>query len=291
MLLQEKLETHSFTTSEQQVIDYLLKQQRNIQNKTTAEIAAATFASKSTLVRVAQKLNYSGWTALKTAYIDELDYLERSISCIDANFPFTNSDSLMTIANKIAQLEIESIEDTLSLITHDDLRKFVGIIDRSSSINLFAASNNLLVAQEFAHQMSRIGKLVQIHSLHDEIFFNAFLAKPDSCGLVITYSGENKTLLRVADLLLEKNVPIITITSVGENTISRQADAVLRLCTREKLFSKISTYSTDTAINYILNVIYSCFFAEDYDKNVQLKIAASRRVEKNRSSDSAILKE
>ena len=291
MLLQERLETHSFTTSEKQVVEYLLEQQRNIQNKTTAEIAAATFSSKSTLVRIAKKLNYSGWTALKADFLNELDYLDKSVSCIDANYPFTKRDSLMTIANKIARLEIESIEDTLSLITHDDLRKVVDMIAKSSEINIFAASNNLLVAQEFSHQMSRIKKEVKIHSIQGEIFFNAYLAKQDSCGLIITYSGETGSLNQVAKLLVEQNIPVITITSMGENTTARYADAILRLCTREKLYSKISTYSTDAAINYLLNVIYSCVFALDYDANVALKIASSKKIENDRFSDSEILRE
>lgn len=291
MLLQERIETQPFTTSEKQVVDYLLEQQRNIQNKTTAEIAAATFSSKSTLVRIAKKLNYSGWTALKADFLNELDYLEKSVSCIDANYPFTKRDSLMTIANKIARLEIESIEDTLSLITHDDLRRVVDMIARSSEINIFAASNNLLVAQEFSHQMSRIKKEVKIHSIQGEIFFNAYLAKQDSCGLIITYSGETGSLNQVAKLLVEQNIPVITITSMGENTTARYADAILRLCTREKLYSKISTYSTDAAINYLLNVIYSCVFALDYDANVALKIASSKKIENDRFSDSEILRE
>lgn len=291
MLLQERLETQPFTTSEKQVVDYLLEQQRNIQNKTTAEIAADTFSSKSTLVRIAKKLNYSGWTALKADFLNELDYLEKSASCIDANYPFTKSDSLMTIANKIARLEIESIEDTLSLITHDDLRKVVDMIAKSSEINIFAASNNLLVAQEFSHQMSRIKREVKIHSIQGEILFNAYLAKQDSCGLIITYSGETGSLNQVAKLLVEQNIPVITITSMGENTTARYADAILRLCTREKLYSKISTYSTDAAINYLLNVIYSCVFALDYDANVALKIASSKKIENDRFSDSEILRE
>ena len=291
MLLQERLETQPFTTSEKQVVDYLLEQQLNIQNKTTAEIAAATFSSKSTLVRIAKKLNYSGWTALKADFLNELDYLEKSVSCIDANYPFTKRDSLMTIANKIARLEIESIEDTLSLITHDDLRKVVDMIAKSSEINIFAASNNLLVAQEFSHQMSRIKREVKIHSIQGEILFNAYLAKQDSCGLIITYSGETGSLNQVAKLLVEQNIPVITITSMGENTTARYADAILRLCTREKLYSKISTYSTDAAINYLLNVIYSCVFALDYDANVALKIASSKKIENDRFSDSEILRE
>lgn len=291
MLLQERLETQPFTTSEKQVVDYLLEQQRNIQNKTTAEIAADTFSSKSTLVRIAKKLNYSGWTALKADFLNELDYLEKSVSCIDANYPFTKRDSLMTIANKIARLEIESIEDTLSLITHDDLRRVVDMIAKSSEINIFAASNNLLVAQEFSHQMSRIKREVKIHSIQGEILFNAYLAKQDSCGLIITYSGETGSLNQVAKLLVEQNIPVITITSMGENTTARYADAILRLCTREKLYSKISTYSTDAAINYLLNVIYSCVFALDYDANVALKIASSKKIENDRFSDSEILRE
>lgn len=197
----------------------------------------------------------------------------------------------MTIANKIARLEIESIEDTLSLITHDDLRRVVDMIARSSEINIFAASNNLLVAQEFSHQMSRIKREVKIHSIQGEILFNAYLAKQDSCGLIITYSGETGSLNQVAKLLVEQNIPVITITSMGENTTARYADAILRLCTREKLYSKISTYSTDAAINYLLNVIYSCVFALDYDANVALKIASSKKIENDRFSDSEILRE
>lgn len=45
--------------------------------------------------------------------------------------------------------------------------------------------------------------------------FNAYLAKQDSCGLIITYSGETGSLNQVAKLLVEQNIPVITITSMG----------------------------------------------------------------------------
>lgn len=291
MLLQEKLENHAFTTSERHVVDYLLEQQRGIENKTTTEIAAATFSSKSTLVRIAKKMNYPGWTALKKAFISELDYLDKSISSVDANYPFTKRDSIMSIASKVAHLETESIEDTLSLITHDELRKVVDIISNASTIHIFAASSNLLVVQEFSLQMSRIQKDVQIHSLQGEIFFNAYLAKPGSCALMVTYSGETGSLNRVAEILSKKGIPMIAITSVGENSTTRKAAAILRLCTREKLYSKIANFSTDAAFNYLLNIIYSFVFALDYDRNAALRISASRSIEDERFSDSEILKE
>lgn len=291
MLLQEKLETYSFSASERHVVNYLLKEQHNIQNQTTTEIAKATLSSKSTLVRIAQKLNYDGWLAFKTDYLNELDYLAKSDSSIDANYPFTKADSFVSVANKIAKLEIESIEDTLSLVTHDDLRAVVNILMKSRWIHLFAVSSNLLVAQTFQHQMKRIKKEVRIHSLQSEVLFDAQLADADSCAMIITYSGETTILNRIADLLNENKVPIIAITSIGENTTAKKAAVTLNISTRERLYSKISTFSTDTATSYLLNVIYSCIFSQEYDENVRLKITSSKQIETERSSDSSILKE
>ena len=103
----------------------------------------------------------------------------------------------MSIAGKIATLKKESIEDTLSLITHDDLQKsYFKIIKKRSLlvIHLFAVSNNLLITQEFKHNMARIRKDVRIHGLQNEVIFDATLAIPDSCALNCSYSGETYVL-------------------------------------------------------------------------------------------------
>ena len=73
-------------------------------------------------------------------------------------------------------MEKESIDDTLSLITHDDLQKAIQIIRKSSYTSLFAVSNNLLITQEFQHNMSRIKKRVDICLLQGETIFKAHLA-------------------------------------------------------------------------------------------------------------------
>ena len=165
------------------------------------------------------------------------------------------------------------------------------MIRKADCIHLFAVSNNLLITQEFKHQMSRIGKNVDIHSLQNEIVFNAYLAQPSSCAIIVSYSGETKILNRCIRTLKEKSIPVIAITSIGPNTTAQLADCVLRITTREKLYSKISTFSTDTAVVYLLNVIYSCVFALDYDRNLDLKIEASRIVETGRIANIYIMKE
>lgn len=291
MLIRERLERCDFSNSEQTVIQYILKKNLAIKDMTTKEIAAQTYTSPSTLVRIAHKMGYSGWNELKEAYLKEEDYLVTHFCHIDANLPFEKGDSIMSIANKIAILKKESIDDTLSLITHDDLQSAIQIIRKSSYVNIFAVSNNLLITQEFKHNMSRIKKRVEVHSLQSEIVFNACLADPTSCAIIISYSGETDILIRSIKALKANHIPIIVISSIGNNTAKQLADCILHITTREKLYSKIATFSTDTAIIYLLDVIYSCIFALDYDQNLETKINASRIIESGRFSNIDILKE
>lgn len=291
MLITDKLEQFSFSASERVLADYILTQREKIKDKTTKQIAKETFTSPSTLVRIAQKLEYSGWNELKEDYLKEIEYLNSSFSNVEANLPFKKDDNIMSIAGKIALLTKESIEDTLSLITYDDLQKVIKIINKSSYINIFSVSVNLFACNEFKHNMERIKKRVEIHSHFGDQGFAAALADENSCAIIISYSGENPSLQDVLQLLKQRNIPIIAITSIGENTLTQYADCILRICTREKLYSKIANFSTSNSIQYLLNTIYSCIFAQDYDNNLNFRIETSKIIEHARFSTVDILQE
>ena len=291
MLIRERLERSEFSNSERVIIDFILKEKMNIQNMTTKDIANATYTSPSTLIRIAHKMNFKGWNELKEAYLKEEKYLETHFLDIDANYPFSNDDTIMSIASKIATLKKEAIDDTLSLVTHDDLQKAVQTIRKASSIYVFAVSNNALITQEFAHNMSRIQKRVTVCSLQGELVYTAMNADPHSCAIIVSYSGETPILKKVINALKINHIPIIGITNIGDNTVSKNADVVLRICTREKLYSKIATFSTDVSFEYILDLLYSCVFALHYDQNIQRKKRVSQMIEKGRFSTIDIVKE
>ena len=291
MLIRERLERCEFSNSERVIIDFILKEKMNIQNMTTKDIANATYTSPSTLIRIAHKMNFKGWNELKEAYLKEEKYLETHFLDIDANYPFSNDDTIMSIASKIATLKKEAIDDTLSLVTHDDLQKAVQTIRKASSIYVFAVSNNALITQEFAHNMSRIQKRVTVCSLQGELVYTAMNADPQSCAIIVSYSGETPILKKVINTLKINHIPIIGITNIGDNTVSKNADVVLRICTREKLYSKIATFSTDVSFEYILDLLYSCVFALHYDQNIQRKKRVSQMIEKGRFSTIDIVKE
>lgn len=138
MLLKEQMKAYPFSHNERVIIDYILDKQINIKDYSVKMIADATFTSPSTLIRISKKLGFQGWVEFKDAYLEEANYLNSHFCNIDSNLPFSNQDSIMTIASKIVNLHIESAKDTLSLFQHDSLQKAVRILHQSKEIRVFA---------------------------------------------------------------------------------------------------------------------------------------------------------
>ena len=91
--------------------------------------------------------------------------------------------------------------------------------------------------------------------------------------MIISYSGETNELIKIAKILKEKKTPIIVLTSIGDNRLSHYASYILNIGSREKIFTKIAPFASQTSIEYILNVIFSCLFKKDYQTNIQNKIS------------------
>ena len=291
MLIKERLETTRFSNSEQVIVDYLLKEQLNIENKSTTQIAKETFSSKSTIVKVAQKLNFPGWSDFKKAYLNEMKYFLEHTSNIDANYPFEAHSNYATIAKNLATVEKQAIDETLGLLDYHELQRIIQVLLKAEQIHVLGLGNNLLIAKEFEYNMTRIRKKVKVYQLLGEGMLGCSLASKKDCAIIISYSGETKTLLQYMAILQQNQVPTILITNIGDSTLARNADYLLRMSTRERLYSKIGTFANDTSIIYLLDLLYSCVFKENYQKNLDLRITTSKVIETTRQSNSKFLRE
>jgi len=268
MLLIEKIKETNFSPAEQLLIDYILKKSSAIENQTIKEIAQATYVHPSTLIRIAKKLGFNGWSDLKSAFLEEQRYLNSHFEEIDANLPFKKNDGLLTIAQKIAALEQTTIEDTLSLLRHDDLKKAANLLDQAKEIKIFTSNANILISQDFALKMRRLKKRTAIAEIIGEQMYDAYSSDETTCALLISYTGENRVLKQIIPILKAQNASVISLTGIGESSISQASDCNLSLTTRERLYSKIGNFTTSTSICYILDVLYALVFSKNYQQNL-----------------------
>lgn len=88
MIYDRLLHTSHLSDNETTVAQYLYHYKGQVSRLTAADIAHATFTSASTVVRLAQKLGYNGWSDLKEALQTEKSFMENCIDEVDANIPF-----------------------------------------------------------------------------------------------------------------------------------------------------------------------------------------------------------
>ena len=266
-----------FSYSEKQIARYILNHGEDVLSMSAKQLADATYTSPATIVRLCRKIGLEGYNDFKIKYSAELQYDQRNEKRIDVNFPFSNSDDAMQIAKNLVSLTNEVISDTYQLIDFDELNTIVDLLYNNQNIDIYGSGNSILAALSFQHKMMRIQRNVNVKTIPGEQIFMSYNSSKERIALIISYSGETSDLVRYAKILKEKKTPIILITSLGDNQLSRMADYILHLDSREKIFNKIAPFSSQISMEYVLNLIFSCIFLKDYNENIAAKISYDKK--------------
>ncbi len=269
--------------SRRSIGEFLLNNRAKIHEYTMAEIAEKTYTSKASLVRFAQQLNFSGWKEFIHEYIHEtVDNLSNSENYINPDFPFDQGDNTTTIIKNISSLQIQSIQETISNLEINVVEKAAKILLNSDRIAIIGNVPNSYYGEIFKRKLLAINKNAYVYQRGESGIIALNYTKKD-CVIFISYSGDNENSdpLRNIKYLTDNDVPIIAITSRGENYLSRNASVSLRIGGIERLTNKISNYSSEQSILTILNILYSKLFSFHYEKNKTRKINNSYLLEKN----------
>lgn len=287
MYLFQKIEelTMMYHDARKNIGEFILNQEIDLTQYSMKDVAQMTYTSKTTLVRFAKTLGFSGWNDFMKAYVKETLYRDKYKFSIDVNQPFQKDDSIDDLLSNISQLEIETIEKTKDLIDPSMLKQANQYLLNARRIVLFGANNNIHLAHLFKNKMLSIEKNVVVAQDGDATFWATLLNK-DDCAIVISYSGNNeyRDPERFIKRLKERDVRLIGITSEGDNYIHKHIDCLFTMASQEKLYSKIASFSTEQSVLYILNVIFSYYFMSDYDQHYLKRTTQSKAYENDRKS-------
>lgn len=290
MLIIEKLNTkEQMSETEETIASFILSLGENIQKYSTRNIAEATYTSPATVVRLCKKLNFKGFDDFKVQFLKEIEYLNSQYGKVDANFPFQKGDTMMNTAYKISQLHEDTLKDTMSLLHHDSLQKALKLLKYSRSIHIYCFGTGLNIAESFRERMLKIGKNVTISNNMNYQLYDANAIPQGDIALIISYSGETEKIIMIAETCQKKGVPIIAITSFGENTLSQLSSCQLVMSTKESMFHNLGDFSTHLSLHLILDILYSTYFLLDYDNNYETKLKNTKALESHRSSSNPII--
>ena len=294
MLLTQKLEEISCSSRDAQktISEYLLKEKEHIGRKSMQQIAEETFSSKATLVRFAKKLGFAGWNEFQAEFLQETRYLELHKENVNVNKPFQIGSSPLEIAGSLVAVKRDCLDQTLEMLNEETLEKCVDAMQAARRICLFGISVNEYLLRVFMHHMFLIGRIVEIVNPIEARYIAESMDDKD-CAIVVSYSGNDpdRNPTHLVPTLKEHGSVIIGLTSMGTNMLRDYADYTLTIASREKIYSKIGAFSTETSTLFLLDLLFSCYFERNYDKNLEYKYAMMRRVETKRYSTTQGIRE
>lgn len=268
MLIHKLKKQEDFSSSEKEVANYILEHPKEIINMSIRKIAKETYSSPTTILRLCRKVGMKGFQEFRIAFNTEMSS-EIFNSEVNEDIPFYDEDSLNSIANNIATINIRGIQDTLS--NFDLMNEIIKLFKKGAYIDIYGDGSSLLSASEFRLIMLRLGIHVHIEENFSNQCYQAVNSNIHHVAILISHSGESLNVTKILKILKKKNTKCISITSDKNSTIAKQADFVIQNGSYENLYltKKLEMYSSHTAVHFILDCLYSFYYINNYAENLK----------------------
>ncbi|WP_294145287.1 MurR/RpiR family transcriptional regulator [uncultured Selenomonas sp.] len=260
-LLKAMHETERFSSTEQNIVDYILAHPAEIADLTTRELAEKTFTSPAAVFRLCQKLGLKGYNEFKLKFISEVNRVAPEGRSI-IHRPIKNTDTAEGILRKIAAIEVEAIEETKNELDTDALDRVADRMMHASVIDFYAYDQNADLASMAIYNLLQIGRPAVLHTAMNSQFAQAQYSDKTHLAILISRTGENRRLIRTAQILTERHVPIVLLSISKDAPLARYADEFLYVAnTIEYLDFGGTVFSV--GVRYIMDVLFSIVLSRD----------------------------
>ena len=257
--------------AENQVREYILKYPKKVLEYTVYELAKESFTSPATVVRLCKKIDIKGFARLKVLLAEETKYFQdMKLNLLDTT-TIEKNDSPHAIIEKITNIAVKTIEETRVLVNEKQFMQVARLLQKAVIVDFYGVGASSPVAIDAQYKFMRIGKNVITYQLYDRQYVQAVNSDASHVGIIISYSGETKEMLKIAGILQKNGTPV---TSSGENSLNRIADYNLFVTAKETVF-RSGAMASRTAQLYIIDILYALYCSLDYDESIK-KIQQTR---------------
>ena len=253
----------SYTSTEKLIAKYILEHGNEILNYSAQTLGEKTNTSAAAIIRFSKKIGFKGFSDLKMNLAQSHSNEQHDL---DVDIIFNENDDMTSLVDKGCRLNMNTVLKTYQLINISDLEKAINLLCEASTIYLFGVGGSSVIANDIEQKLIRIGKkVIYNNDLHIQMTFTQSMTK-DDVALIISYSGTTTGLVDISKILVEKNIPYISITQINQNFISKNSTVALRVPSEEKEL-RIGAVSSRISSFVITDLLYYGVFKKNFDKN------------------------
>lgn len=245
----------TMTKKEKRIADYLLKSPEEAKTKTISEISEICGVAESTVFLFSKKIGLSGFK--------ELTVLLSNSSKKKIFEGIYEEDSFQAIDEKVLEVSTQSLATTASLLDYEQLQQVVNTLIQANKVVFFGLGGSAPVALDGFHKFLRSPLEVEFNMDYHMQLLKAGKLTKKSCAIIVSHSGENSDILRIADILKKNDVPIIVITSFNNTSLVKVADFTLIATTEELKYKNMGIYTRRLAQMLIMDLLFTLVMTSD----------------------------
>lgn len=257
-----KLESllRSLNEAERKAADFILANQARILELSISEVAAGSGVSESTVFRLCRALDYSGFRDFKMSLTRQ-----DSLPMNQVHVPVADTDTAHVIANKVFNLTIGSLQDSLRVLDFDELERACATIEKARKVLVIGLGGSRTTAIFAADKLSFLGiesnAEVDIHSQ----VRRAALLGPEDAVLAFSRSGDTRDLIEAVIIAKEHGAATIGVGNNPRSYFIKTVDIKLILKSLDTRFRDDLLASRIEHIS-LVDVIYSILAVRDKDR-------------------------
>lgn len=204
---------NKLSPTEQTLFNYILKNIHLVKDMSIRELAEKCFVSTTSIFRLVKKLGYEGYAEFTEA-LKETEQESRKI----------HMPSIVS-ADNYRDSYLKNVIEAVKVITDEKITKFNAIMSRNPNIFIIAEGLSHEVGRYFYRLFTTMGFNAEMPDEEYEFASVLRRVKRDDVLLVLSYTGNNKSVIKKIERIFAIATPIIvSLTRADNNTIQNMSD-------------------------------------------------------------------
>ncbi|MCI8517772.1 MAG: MurR/RpiR family transcriptional regulator [Hungatella sp.] len=259
-----------FTSSEMEVVNYIVSHPKMAVKATIRELAELTYSSPSTIGRVCKKVGVDGFTELKIKLATELDRLVVESHTVDVSIPVGPDDRVEDFPRIFFNLHYQALSDAYHTVDIKVLKAVAEVLYRADAVYVLGSQQSLILAMDFLCKTAKLG-LPFYNPLMNNGFNNNLYKKrrsKKSAALIVSQYADSRRISRwIRELKCMKSEICLITANPDSPNINRVHQTVI-VDSEEPVTGKIGNFASRTKLSYVLDMLYMILFMKDYEENL-----------------------
>ncbi len=217
----------SLNAAEKKAAEFILANGERVLDMTISDVATVSGVSETTIFKLCRTLDYGGFRDFKLALA------RQSVSQISKPYePAKQTDDAKTIAQKVTNVTVEILQDTLKVLDFDELERACTALKKARKVFVMALSISRSTAIFAADKLSFFG-IDAYHVIDTHLqAIRASLMTPKDVLLGFSRSGDTRDLIDVTQIAKNQGAKTIGVTNNPRSYFAKMVD--IKLIARSK---------------------------------------------------------